>query len=183
LFSAGIGDKASFDKIVGVAKKPGLQIFSVSDNGIHFTSNGKMFALGNNKTSVEDFVNKDAKSNFSFLDKITGGPIGGYFNLQYILTSLKPSMSRDSAATVLLDASLKMWDNILISGGQFKNGSLQQHVEINLMDKNSNSLKQLNSYLGTMGKLAKENEDKMNWNQQGMPSDSITIIQSPDAAY
>jgi hypothetical protein len=183
LFSAGIGDKASFDKIVGVAKKPGLQIFSVSDNGMHFTSNGKMFALGNNKTSVEDFVNKDAKSNFSFLDKITGGPIGGYFNLQYILTSLKPSMNRDSAATVLLDASLKMWDNILISGGQFKNGSLQQHVEINLMDKNSNSLKQLNSYLGTMGKLAKENEDKITWNQQGMPSDSITIIQSPDAAY
>jgi hypothetical protein len=51
------------------------------------------------------------------------------------------------------------------------------------MDKNSNSLKQLNSYLGTMGKLAKENEDKITWNQQGMPSDSITIIQSPDAAY
>jgi hypothetical protein len=76
-----------------------------------------------------------------------------------------------------------MWDNILISGGQFKNGSLQQHVEINLMDKNSNSLKQLNSYLGTMGKLAKENEDKITWNQQGMPSDSITIIQSPDEEY
>lgn len=179
LFSTGIGDKAAFDKIVGVAQKASAQMALPSGPSVHFSSNGKNFALGNQKTMVEDFVNKDAKSSFAFLDKITGGPIGGYFNLQYILTSLKPTMQGDSSAIVLMDASLKMWENIIISGGQFKDGGLQQHVEINLMDKNTNSLKQLNNYLGTLGKLAKENESKMNWNQPGMAYDSTTAIQIP----
>lgn len=179
LFSTGIGEKASFDKIVGAAQKAGAQFATGAENSIHFTSNGKMFALGNNKTLVEDFINKDAKSSFAFLDKITDGPIGGYINLQYILNSLKPSMKSDSTGTVALDASLKMWENIIISGGQFKDGCVQQHVEINLMDKNSNSLKQLNNYLGTLGKLAKENEDKMKWNPSEVTSDTTVVIQAP----
>jgi len=179
LFSTGVGDKASFDKIVNAAQKAGAQMASASPNSIYFTSNGKIFALGNQKGMVDNFVNKDAKSNFAFLDKISGGPIGGYFNLQYILTSLKPSVKGDSSAIIMMDASLKMWDNILISGGQFKDGSLQQHVEINLVDKNTNSLKQLNNYLGTLGKLAKENESRLGWNQPDFSSDDIVIPTVP----
>ncbi|MEX1201691.1 MAG: DUF4836 family protein [Ferruginibacter sp.] len=181
LFSSGVGDKTSFDKIVNAAQKEGAQMAGASPNSIHFSSNGKMFALGNQKAMVDDFVSKDAKSNFAFLDKIAGGPIGGYFNLQYILTSLKPSVSGDSSTIIMIDASLKMWDNILISGGQFKDGSLQQHVEINLMDKNTNSLKQLNNYLGTLVKLAKENESKLVWDQENFSPDSIVI--STEAAF
>jgi hypothetical protein len=176
LFSAGIGDKASFEKIVAAGQKAGAQIATASSNSIHFASNGKMFGLGNQKSMVDDFVNKDAKSKFGFLDKITSGPIGGYFNLQYILNSLKPSITGDSAAIVMMDASLKMWDNIIISGGQFKEGGMQQHVEINLMDKSTNSLKQMNYYLGTLGKLAKDNENRLSWSQPAIPAEDEMVV-------
>jgi hypothetical protein len=184
LFSTGIGDRASFDKIVMAGKKAGAQMAAASPNSIHYTSNGKMFALGNQKSMVDDFVNKDAKSTFSFIDKITSGPIGGYFNLQYILTSLKPSITGDSAAIVMMDASLKMWDNIIISGGQFKNGSVQQHIEINLMDKTTNSLKQMNNYIGTLGKLAKDNENRLTWSKPAMPTEAEMLAPAmPEIEY
>jgi len=49
--------------------------------------------------------------------------------------------------------------DVVISGGQFKDGGLVQHVEVNLMDKNSNSLKQLNNYLSDMAVLAKKKKE------------------------
>jgi len=55
----------------------------------------------------------------------------------------------------MLDASLKMWQDILVTGGKVKNGSMNYDVEINLVDKNVNSLKQLNQYFDKLS-LAKK---------------------------
>ena len=56
----------------------------------------------------------------------------------------------------MYQASLQLWDNILWKGGEFKDGALTQSFEINLIDKTTNSLVQLNQYSNTLGKLYSE---------------------------
>jgi hypothetical protein len=53
----------------------------------------------------------------------------------------------------MLDESLKMWNNIIASGGDFKDNAYTSHTEINLINKDTNSLKQLNHYFNEMYKL------------------------------
>jgi hypothetical protein len=53
-----------------------------------------------------------------------------------------------------------MWDNLLFTGTGFKNGGSSSHLEVNLMDKSSNSLKQLHNYFGTLALLKKKQQDQ-----------------------
>jgi hypothetical protein len=72
------------------------------------------------------------------------------------MTSFRAEAGKDSLALAALDASLKVWDNILLSGGEFKDGGVTQHVEINLVEKSVNSLKQLNQYAAVIGNIARQ---------------------------
>jgi len=57
-------------------------------------------------------------------------------------------MSKDSSAPrPLYDASIMMWQDITMRGGDFKNNISEAEFEVNLVDKNTNSLKQLNQYI------------------------------------
>lgn len=49
-------------------------------------------------------------------------------------------------------------------GGGFKSGGSTQHLEINMVDKSTNSLKQLNNYLGTLGMIQKKRTEQYNFN-------------------
>ena len=49
-------------------------------------------------------------------------------------------------------------------GGGFKSGGSTQHVEINLVDKSTNSLKQLNSYMSTLGMIKKKRDEQFKYN-------------------
>jgi len=42
---------------------------------------------------------------------------------------------------------LNMWQDITVKGGDFKDKYSESEFEINLVDKNTNSLKQLNQYI------------------------------------
>ena len=48
-----------------------------------------------------------------------------------------------------------MWKNIIVTGGDVKNGAVEMKTEINLMDENTNSLKQLNSFFYLMSEFQK----------------------------
>jgi hypothetical protein len=163
LFAASKGDKPSFDKLVAAGKKLGSQELGSSASGFYFNQNDKYFSIGTNKDYIDQFVTKEGDSKFDFFDKISSGPIGGFVNLQYILTSLRDQASKDSLGLMAMDASIKLWDNIVMNGGEFKDGGITQHFEVNLVDKTTNSLKQLNRYAGVIGKIAqqKKREDKM----------------------
>jgi hypothetical protein len=45
-----------------------------------------------------------------------------------------------------MQASAQMWQDIVMTGGEFKDNAIVQNVEVNLVDQNTNSLKQLNTY-------------------------------------
>ena len=72
------------------------------------------------------------------------------------MTSMRSEASKDSLGLLAMDASIKMWENIILSGGEFKNDGVTQHIEINLVDKTTNSLKQLNKYAAAIGVIAEQ---------------------------
>lgn len=156
LFAASKGDNASFDKLVAAGKKFGSKELGSNAPNFYFNQNDKYFSIGTRKEYIDQFVTKEGDSKFDFYEKISSGPIGGYANLQYILSSMRTGASKDSLGLVALDASLKFWDHIIMNGGEFKDGGVTQHFEINLVDKTTNSLKQLNKYVAQIGSVARQ---------------------------
>jgi hypothetical protein len=152
-FSASIGDKTSFNKLIDAGKTIGSSMGGgAAAEKIAYSVNDKYFVISNKKAAADTYLAGSANSSFGFLDQISGGPIGAYVNFQYIFNAIKKE-NTDSLDLASFTANSKTWDNMIISGGNFKDGGITQHIEINLVDKNTNSLKQLNSYVGTMAAI------------------------------
>jgi hypothetical protein len=185
LFSTSIGDKASFAKLVEAGKKiGGSMVMGSEDRKIFFNSNDEYFAIGNNKDNIDKYITTTTGTP-DFFDKISGSPAGGYVNFQYLMNSMK-SQVRDSLDDQIFQASLKTWDNVIFKGGEFTDGAITQHFEINLVDKNTNSLKQLNTYLGVMGaveKKKKEQREKEWGSNWAVPDTSMMIQEMPDTMH
>jgi hypothetical protein len=177
IFATTIGDKAAFTKIIDAAKKIGGPMLggNAMAEKIAFNTSDKYFVLSNDKATTETYIAGTANSNFSFLDKIADGSFGGYVNFQYIIGATKPAATADSNAVASYNATLKMWDDMIISGGNFKDGAISQHWEINLLDKNTNSLKQLNSYAGIMAAIEKKKSTAMNmkWEDEDVVAEKL----------
>lgn len=160
IFAASIGDKESFNKIVNAGKKLGGEMGSDSSKlPVAYNLNGTYFALGNNPQNVDQYLGS-ARTGLDFISKISGQPFGGYLNIQSVLKSVESEASKDSSAKIAYDASVKIWDNVLWKGGNFSDGGILQSVEINLVDKTTNSLKQLNGYAAKLSELYKEKRRK-----------------------
>lgn len=157
LFAASIGDKASFDKLIDAGKK----MSKGDDMGgkITYNKNDKYFVIGNDKAGNDQFVSGKGGSKPAFWDKISGGPIAGYVNLQTIMNAMNREAARDSFGFMTLQASQKFWSDITLSGGDFEDGGIVQHLEINLVDKTTNSLKQLNKYIDALALIEKQKKE------------------------
>lgn len=145
LFATAINDKPAFDKMVSIvkAKTEGMRESMLS--GISYSLNDKWFAAGNSEEQVNKFLAGGANNKQPFIGKLTGHPMGMYVDLQKILKTTEAA-STDSTLKVVLSESVKMWEDIVATGGEIKDGSISSHFEINLVDKNTNSLKQLSQY-------------------------------------
>ncbi len=159
LFATSVGDKDAFNKLIKAGEKFGKNSPIGVSGSLAYNTNGSYFAIGNSKDGVDKFVN-GGSSNFDFISKITGQSFGGYINIQYLLKSFESEASRDSSARAAFDASVAFWDNVYMKGGDYSDGGTTSHAEINLLDKNTNSLKQLNKYIGTLGAIAKKHKAK-----------------------
>lgn len=89
-------------------------------------------------------------------------------------------MSKDGGSE-MTEASLNMWQDITGTGGEFKDKYSEAEFEINLVDKNTNSLKQLNQYIDKMAtgfeKAKKERMEKWKGMNENM-TDSVAVPNS-----
>lgn len=159
LFATSVGDKDAFNKLIKAGQKLGKSMPSSDSMPFSFNNNGNYFALGSSKQSVDKFVS-GGNSNFDFISKITGQTMGGYINIQHILKAFGNEAAKDSSAKAAYDASVAFWDNAYMKGGDYSDGGTTSSIEINLIDKNTNSLKQLNQYIGKLGAIAKKQKEK-----------------------
>lgn len=163
-FSTSINDKEAFNKLMEAGKKmmtrPGTDSLS---QAMFQNSNGNYFAIGTNKADIDAFFKNDNNNNAASLpDNFTGNPIAVFVNFQNVFNSMTPRPA-DSLQVEFHTASVRMWDNMFVRGGQFKDGGIIQKVEVNLVDKKMNSLKQLNNYFGVLGAINEKNKRMNPW--------------------
>lgn len=174
LFAVAISDKDAFNKILNFGKKMGKG--EVEKNSFQKTDD-KYFAVSNSQDAVNKYFS-GTQINPDFLSKINNHPMGGFVDLQIIFKSLQAEFSKDSSGKFYYDRNISMWNNIYFTGGEYKDGGLVSNAEINLIDKNTNSLKQLNQYIDDNLKVAieKKKKQKQMWGDstlQKMRTDSL----------
>jgi hypothetical protein len=187
LFATSVADKPSFEKLMTILKEKIGQEAGASANDfvnkIPYLLKDNWFIAGSDSASVHSFG--AAKTEHSFISKIKGHPMGGFLDIQKFISGSKPSFASDSTATLIADQSLKVWQDIVFHGGEYKDGGTDSYIEINMVDKNTNSLKQLNSYLGFIAVKMKEQEKRREeayrreW--ENPATDSAAVIAPPPA--
>lgn len=178
LFSVSIGDKPSFQKLIEAGKKISGEM-GRNDSSISFSQNDKLFAIANHQAFVNQYV-AGGNNKFDFIDKLAGHPIAFYIDIHKILSVLSSSKERSADDQIIMNESLKLWNNISYTGGEFKQGGMVGNLEINFVDQNTNSLKQLNHYFDEIAKV--EMAKKEERDSSGMKMDSTATLPPPPAA-
>ena len=171
LFSTSIADKDAFNKVINAVKKLDKTGNSAQQN---YKMSDAYFVAGNSPDAINSFLAGN-KTVPAFLDKIKDHPAGGFADIKMIIKSFEGSLTKDSSAKTLYDINLKMWDNAFFTGGEFKDGAVTGNAEINLMDKTTNSLKQLNKYFDGMAKVMIEEKEN---HKEEWKKDSTNIMHS-----
>lgn len=182
IFATAVNDKDAFGKLIQAAKKVGGNMPGDGDNKMAYNTNNGFFVLSNSQDNVEKYLAGNANSNFDFIKKVSGNPFGGYINIQTMLKSMETEMGKDSSSIEVYNASLKFWDNAYITGGDYSDGGLTYKFEINLLDKSTNSLKQLNQYLGVVGKhMEQKKKDEIDWEkiEEVRPDSTVKSVPVP----
>ena len=158
LFAASVNDKPAFDKLIGIAMAETKGMTSANTPEIHYKIDNNWFAASNSQEHVDKFLAGGSTKN-AVADKISGHPFGFYIDIQKIIKSGEASV-KDSSDKAAMTASVNMWQDAIATGGAYKDKALDFEFEINLVDKNTNSLKQLNQYINTMYKIQAEKKKK-----------------------
>ncbi len=165
LFSVGIGDKQSFQKLIDAGKKIGNEMGGSGDM-VSFNLNDKTFAIGSTQQVVTQYL-AGGKNKYDFTDKLSGHSIGLFVDIQKILSVLNNDMLiKDADAKTIMAESMKTWNNVYYTGGDMDGDAITGNSEINFVDQSTNSLKQLNHYFDEVAKvmLAKKEREKSSFN-------------------
>lgn len=146
LFADAVNNNPSFDKLESLLKEL-LGKLNNEPTNITYQVKNNWLAIGNPE-NVNAFLSGN-NNHVSFADQISGHPLGCFIDVKKIL-SLARNKVKDSSAMNILSASMNLWQNIVITGGDFKDGCVTSSTEINLVNKNTNSLRQLNDYLNQL---------------------------------
>ncbi len=150
LFATSINDKLAFDKLITSLKGVLQQYDPNGIPNVNYTLNNNWFAAGNSQDDINKFIG-GSNGTQPFADKISGHAFGGYIDLQKIIGMGSDAAASDSSAKAALDASLKMWQDAVMYG----DAATGSYIEVNLVDKTTNSLKQINQYIDKMAAIVK----------------------------
>jgi hypothetical protein len=177
IFSVGIGDKASLQKIIDAVTKMGSQMGKDSLAN-KFVMNDKTFAIGSSHSFANQYLTGN-NNKYDFTNKFSGHPVGFFVDIHKILSEFANTESSNAEGKAMLDQSLNMWNNITAYGGDFKNNSFTFQTEINLVNKDTNSLKQLSNYINEMYKMQEAKKDQNNQRLDSLlvppPIDTIKV--------
>jgi hypothetical protein len=147
LFASSINDKAAFNKMADlIRQKAGAGLLDQMVPGLTTGTSDKWFAASNSQEFVDKFLAGPGGNKLAIADKLSGNQFVLYVDIQKILAAIPASDGEKSA--IAKDESLQMWQDLSFTG-QFAEGgeTATARFEVNLVDKNTNSLKQLNTYI------------------------------------
>lgn len=153
LFVMKIKNKATVDKLMGLAQKSGVKsmgngLYQISDDpetAQLLVSNDYIMA-GNRAPSLQAFSGNKTPSKLPqpALDVVKGHPFSWYVDMQTMLKNVPAGAGRGKhAETAMLEESRKMFRTIEFTGGEFSKNASTYKMKVNLMDKKENALLQL----------------------------------------
>lgn len=158
LFATSVNDKASFQKLIGLftTMMKDAPVKALPTN-FPYKLTDSWFVAGNDSMQVNSFGT--GSTNHPFISKISGHPVAGYVDIQKLISVAAPGI-KDSTSSVMAMESLKYWQDMVFYCDNYSNDVMEGHMEINMVDKNTNSLKQLWNFTNVVGKNMKHHEDK-----------------------
>ncbi len=144
LFSTGIADKPSMNKLLAATMKMSGALGK--DSLVNFQTNDKLLAISNSSSFANQYLEGKANSKHDFDKELSGHPVAFYFDVHKVLTQFATVASQKPYHKEFIDESLNLWNNIISTGGEFDDGGFSFHTNINFVNKDSNSLKQLSHY-------------------------------------
>jgi hypothetical protein len=163
LFATAVNDQPSFEKLITLIWNQSKGAMNKSDE-VTYKIENKWFVAGNSAEQINQFL-AGGNTKAPFTEKISGHPVGLFIDVQKILQAAKTgTASKDTSALAALDASIATWQDVTGYGGEFKDKALVFHAEINMVDKNTNSLKQLNTFIDHIYKAMESQIRKHNIN-------------------
>jgi hypothetical protein len=171
LFASSVHDRASFEKLMNIFKeKAGEQLIP---GKVDYKINNEWFALSNHTEFADKFM-AGANNKMPFADKITGHPLGMYIDIQRILKTHTGGL-HNAADSAVYDASVALWQNVVMTGGEYSKGNVTSDISINFVDQSTNSLKQLNQYAEKIYQAQKKQRMRYEQaNTETMAPDSAT---------
>jgi hypothetical protein len=187
VFATSVNDKPAFEKLMTALRNKlnssAGEMFRQEAGKIPYQLKDNWFVAGSDSGYINAFGS--TSTNHPFISKISGHPRGAYVDIQKIISGMKPSLN-DSIARVIADESAKVWQDIITYGGDFDDDVSTGHFEINMVDKNTNSLKQLHNYIAMIAKTMKdfENSRRAEWEamkEMDMPKEESVEMAPPPA--
>jgi hypothetical protein len=175
LFSVAIGDKPSFQKLIDAGKKITGQM-GRSDTIVSYGQNDKVFAVSNEQHFLNDYLAGKSNNTYDFMNKFSGHPIDIFIDIHKILTVFAAEKKSNADKELIMNESLKLWNNIYITAGDMEKDAITGNTEINFIDQNTNSLKQLNHYFDEIAKVEMAKKERQ---KTDMKHDSL-MIPAPD---
>lgn len=156
LFATSVNDKAAFDKLVTIAWEA-TKGMTDKFPPISYKLENNWFAASNSPEFTDKFL-AGGSSKLPFVDKISGHPFGMYVDLNKIVNAMG-SGATDSIGKEMLALNLQTWQDITATGGDYKDKAVNFELEVNFVDKNTNSLKQLNQFADKIYLLTKKRKE------------------------
>lgn len=149
MFAASINDRAAFDKLIVTLQGQLGEAGAIP--GINYQLDKNWFIAGNDQAYNAKFLG-GASSKQAWASQLKGASAGGYVDIQKIIKGGKDAVT-DSLSMESLVISEKFWQDVFFKSEGFKDGASQGYIEINLIDKSTNSLKQLNTYFNKLAAI------------------------------
>jgi len=150
VFASSINNRQSFDKLLNIVEK---QMGSVPKDKVSYKVSNDWFVAGNDSASVNGFL-AGGNNKVPFADEISGHSGGLYIDLQKICT-VSAAAAKNAYDSAQSKAMVETWQNVIGKTGDYKNKTVSGEFTINMIDKSTNSLKQLNQ-LGEKMSAAKK---------------------------
>lgn len=144
LFAASVKNKATIEKLMALVEGER----AIKDTSIKYKITDQWFAAGNQMPLIDQFLSGTTVSQ-PFADKIAGHPFGMYIDLQKVVNGMHPA-SQNAYDSTLHDLNLKLWQDVVGTGGETDGNSCSIEIVVNMVDKSKNSLKQLFEFSNKM---------------------------------
>lgn len=174
LFATSVNDKAAFSKLMDAAKSQAGQTEGAANEleAVKYAMNDNWFIIGNNQQTIDDFAAGKGAAPSPLISQISSHQTGGFIDLQKILPFVLAEKEKTEKDQLAVNEAIQTWDNIVFWGGERDGSARLGHLEINMKDKNTNSLKQLFTFINKMA--AFEMNDSVRDTGIAVPDSSVT---------